>query len=248
MGFLFFVNSFPADWLRSASVVITVGIIVACSVLIVLMVLIDLWTRRQKEQQKIREYRKRMEEEFGKNAAASLKKQYKSLFPSALSKMNRVIVDEEDDPNDPWTVEENPLMMGTEDPTYDIEYVHDEEDPWTIIENGLIDKPVDVNIDEGEWIIVPNLLAVDDKGESVYAGMSTRLTRVAFDLPFYASEEDDSDEDESNNVNDVIDGLFKKERAKKRINDATQKVLTIVKRIKKAGAKEDQVSLLDEQV
>jgi hypothetical protein len=211
------------------------------------MVLIDLWTRRQKDQKKIREYRKRMEEEFGKNAAASLKKQYKSLFPSALSKMNRVIVDEEDDPNDPWTIEVNPLMMGTEDVMYDIEYVHDEEDPWTITENGLIEKPVDAIIDEGEWIIIPNLLATDDKGESVYAGMSTRLVRVEFDLPFYASEEDDSGEDDSNNMNDVFASLFKKERAKKRIIAARDKVVSVAKRFKKVRAKEDQISLLDAQ-
>lgn len=190
------------------------------------MVLVDLWTRRQKEQQKIRLLKEQLEIEIGKNTAASLKTQYKTLFPSALQKMNRVIVDE-DDPNDPWLVQENPLLVEL---TYEIEYELDTQDPWIVSDNRLLEEQED----DDDWIIIPNLLAIDDKGESVYAGMSTRLIRIEFDLPFYATDEEDSDEDTSRNVNDIIESLFTKQRAKKRILSIKKSVSGFAKKMKKS--------------
>jgi hypothetical protein len=217
LGFLFFVQDWPAPWVSKFAEVITVTITVLCSTIVVFMILYDMWTRRRKDQKKQYILRKQLEESLGKTAEVDLKKQYKNLFPNALKNMNRIVIDAEDDPNDPWIIEEN-LLNSENDKKHDqwsIEYSDDEMNPWHVAENMLLEDAK--KQEEDDWIVTANLLAQDDKGEAVYANMSTRRVRIEFDLPFYMSDKDDSEEETSRNINDVIDSLFTIQRLKNRI-------------------------------
>ncbi len=243
MGFLFYVELWPALWLKTAALVVTIIIIVACSVLIVVMSLNDLWTRRTKDRAKQALIKAQLEAELGKNTVVDLKKQYKTLFPIALKKMNKVVIDEDDDPNDPWNVELNALNEQVE--TYDeVDYSDDEQDPYVIQQNML--RITDD--DEDEWIVTPNQLAVDDKGEAVYAGMSTRIVRVEFDLPFYATDKEESEEENSRNINDVIDSLFTVARAKRKMRSIKTTVQKTIKRLRKNEQDEDELLIPDEVI
>jgi protein-S-isoprenylcysteine O-methyltransferase Ste14 len=227
MGFLFFVDLWPASWLETFSIVLTLIIIISCTIVIVLMVLADLWTRRRKDQQKQLMLKKELETIIGKNTEFDLKKQYKSLFPSALKNMNKIVVDEEDDPHDPWMILFNLLHEGSNHFKEEQEdFVNDDEnDVWVTSTNSL--RAFDDA--EDEWVVMANVLAVDDNGDNVYASMSTRIVRVEFDLPFYMTDKEDSEEDNSKDINDVINSLFTIERVKKRagaIRKSVKKLLT----------------------
>jgi hypothetical protein len=104
--------------------------------------------------------------------------------------------------------------------------LEDDEGSWIVCENALSELPDQQSImlqgvnhddDDEEWVTVPNMLAEDDKGQAIYASMSTRIVRVEFELPFYASDEEESENESAKNINDIVESLFDMERAKKRL-------------------------------
>lgn len=116
-GLLFFVDKFPtvltkdiAIWL--ASIILIIGtILVAC------MIVWDFFTRRKKEIKKLRKRRQELQKKFGEMRKKELEAEYRKLFPSILSKMNRVEMKVE------WIITANPLL---EDPNVDVnaDYEH----------------------------------------------------------------------------------------------------------------------------
>jgi hypothetical protein len=85
-GLLFFVNEFPTPAWRTFAIVLTMIVIISCSVIVVLMVLFDMWTRRQKDNAKAKQRKEELEKELGRERALELRKEYKTLFPKALTR------------------------------------------------------------------------------------------------------------------------------------------------------------------
>ncbi|EFC37832.1 predicted protein [Naegleria gruberi] len=110
----------------------------------------------------------------------------------------------------------NPLTQMTK-----VVLLEDEEaqEKWNIIENPLCDSYEEFHDD---WVVEENPLFIPDDVDA-YARMNTSKRKVEFNLTLFESDSDSSDEDNSKNIRDIMEGLVNLRRIKKKIRLAKQK-------------------------
>jgi len=132
LGMLFFVDQFPTSGTQQFAIWLATLVIIFSSIIVCTMIIWDFFTRRKKDMKKVRRRREQLLLQFGELKKADLEKEYEKMFPSAFTKMNRVVDDTEYEAD--WEVFENRLLADSD---------------WVIKVNPLLDDP---NADLGDLV------------------------------------------------------------------------------------------------
>jgi hypothetical protein len=188
-GLLFFVNDFPAPWMNTAAVYLTTGIIIGGSILVALLIVWDIQTRRRKEALLRKRRREQLLVEYGAMKETELRALYRKQFPSLWMKMQQSKEDQDDD-----------------------------DDPWVYIENEYAKTLSEEQWEEEEWIVMPNPLVEDPIAEREFKDLEEKEVEFALPF-YLSDEDSGEEVDKPQALHELTEDLFGPERVSKKIQE-----------------------------